>query len=165
MLEQQLKKLDFYKGAKFEVKGKQLLVRSSDRTALQEKTEKYFNRSKIQFKPRKKATELDVIGASQVLIFKPMAAKGAGGLKFEDQIVNDLNNWLKGADYDELKHPDTIEQLVKTIRLKQDSTYYAKGVGSENTRRPPTFTKTKATVTNNVKGKVSDVNIYNRNNR
>ena len=93
MLEQQLKKLDFYKGAKFEVKGKQLLVRSSDRTALQEKTEKYFNRSKIQFKPRKKATELDVIGASQVLIFKPIAAKGAGGLKFEDQIVNDLNKF------------------------------------------------------------------------
>tara|TARA_R110001592_G_scaffold38529_1_gene126923 strand:+ start:1529 stop:2524 length:996 start_codon:yes stop_codon:yes gene_type:complete len=165
MLKQQLEKLDFYKGVKFEVKGKQLFARSKDRTSLQEQTEKYFKRNRILFNPRKKITELDVTGASQVLVFKPMAAKGAGGLKFEDQIVADLNNWLKGADYDELKHPDTIQQLVKTIRLKQDSSYYVKGVGSENTRRPPTFTKTKATVTNNVKGKVSDVNIYNKSNR
>jgi len=142
-----------------------LFARSKDRTSLQEQTEKYFKRNRILFNPRKKITELDVTGASQVLVFKPMAAKGAGGLKFEDQIVADLNNWLKGADYDELKHPDTIQQLVKTIRLKQDSSYYVKGVGSENTRRPPTFTKTKATVTNNVKGKVSDVNIYNKSNR
>ena len=159
MLEQQLKKLDFYKGAKFEVKGKQLLVRSSDRTALQEKTEKYFNRSKIKFKPRKKATELDVVGASQVLIFKPLKAKGAGGLKFEDQIVSDLNAWFKGAEYSDLIHPDTIEKLVKTIKVKQDSRYLAKGVGAANTKRPPSFTKTKATVTNNIKGRVSDVDI------
>jgi len=159
MLEQQLKKLNFYKGVKFETKGKQLLVRSSDRTTLQEETEDYFKKNKIEFKVRKKVTELDVTGASQVLIFKPMKAKGAGGLKFEDQIVDDLNNWFKGAEYNELKHPDTIEQLVKTIRLKQNSRYEAKGVGAANTKRPPTFTVTKATVQNNFKGKVSDVDI------
>lgn len=159
MLEQQLKKLNFYKGVKFEAKGKQLLVRSSDRTTLQEKTEDYFKKNKIEFKVRKKVTELDVTGASQVLIFKPMKAKGAGGLKFEDQIVDDLNDWFKGAEYDELKHPDTIEQFVKTVKIKQNSCYLAKGVGAANTKRPPSFTATKATVRNNFKGKVSDVDI------
>jgi hypothetical protein len=159
MLEQQLKKLNFYKAAKFEVKGKQLFVRSSDRTTLQEKTEEYFRKNKILYTPRKKATELDVKGAAQVLVFKPLFAKGAGGVKFEHQIVKDLNDWFKGAEYEDLQHPDTIEQLVKTIRLKQDSRYEAKGVGAANTRRPPTFTATKATVTNNFKGKVSDVDI------
>ena len=163
MLEQELKKLSFYKAAKFETKGKQLLVRSSDRTTLQEKTEEYFRKNKIIYKARKKATELDVTGASQVLVFKPMFAKGAGGVKFEHQIVKDLNDWFKGADYEDLIHGDTIEQFVKTVRLKQDSRYYAKGVGAANTKRPPTFTSTKATVTNNFKGKVSDVDIYNGN--
>ena len=159
MLEQQLKKLNFYKQVKFESKGKQLFVRSSDRTTLQEKTEEYFKKNKILYKPRKKATELDVTGSNQVLVFKPLFAKGAGGVKFEHQIVKDLNDWFKGAEYSDLQHPDTIEQLVKTIRLKQDSRYEAKGVGAANTRRPPTFTANKATVTNNFKGKVSDVDI------
>ena len=163
MLKQQLEKLNFYKGVKFEVKGKQLFVRSSDRTTLQEKTEEYFKKNKILFKPRKKATELDVSGAAQVLVFKPLFAKGAGGVKFEHQIVKDLNDWFKGADYEDLQHPDTIEQLVKTVRLKQDSRYLAKGVGAANTRRPPTFTANKATVTNNFKGKVSDVDILSGN--
>jgi len=159
MLEQQLKKLNFYKAAKFEVKGKQLFVRSSDRTTLQEKTEEYFKKNKILYKPRRKATELDVTGAAQVLIFKPLFAKGAGGVKFEHQIEKDLNDWFKGAEYEDLTHPDTIEQLVKTIRLKQNSRYMAKGVGAANTKRPPTFTATKAKVNNNFKGKVSDIDI------
>ena len=163
MLKQQLEKLNFYKQAKFEVKGKQLLVRSSDRTTLQEKTEEYFKKNKILFKPRKKATELDVTGSNQVLVFKPLFAKGAGGVKFEHQIVKDLNDWFKGAEYSDLQHPDTIEQLVKTVRLRQDSRYLAKGVGAANTRRPPSFTATKATVTNNFKGKVSDVDILSGN--
>ena len=163
MLEQQLKKLNFYKQVKFEVKGKQLFVRSSDRTTLQEKTEDYFKKNKIEFKPRKKATELDVSGSNQVLVFKPLFAKGAGGVKFEHQIVKDLNDWFKGAEYNDLQHPDTIEQLVKTVRLKQDSRYEAKGVGAANTRRPPSFTANKATVTNNFKGKVSDVDILSGN--
>ena len=163
MLKQQLEKLNFYKQAKFEVKGKQLFVRSPDRTTLQEKTEEYFKKNKILYKPRKKATELDVSGAAQVLVFKPLFAKGAGGVKFEHQIVSDLNAWFKGAEYSDLIHPDTIEQLVKTVRLKQDSRYEAKGVGAANTRRPPSFTATKATVTNNFKGKVSDVDILSGN--
>jgi len=163
MLKQQLEKLNFYKGVTFEVKGKQLFARSSNRTELQERTEEYFKKNKIGFKPRKKITELDVTGASQVLVFKPMMAKGAGGVKFEHQITKDLNDWFKGADIEDLTHSDTIEQLVKTIRLKQDSRYEAKGVGAANTRRPPSFTTNKATVTNNFKGKVSDVDILSGN--
>ena len=50
MLEKTLKKLNFYNNVKFESKGKQLLVRSSDRTTLQEKTEDYFKRNKIIYK-------------------------------------------------------------------------------------------------------------------
>lgn len=159
MLEQQLKKLNFYKAAKFEVKGKQLFVRSSDRTTLQEKTEEYFKKNKILYKPRKKATELDVTGSDQVLVFKPMKAKGAGGLAFEDQLKDDLDNWFKGAEYKDLKHGDTVEGLKKLLKLKQDSRYFIEKVGAANTKRPPTISKNKLTVTNNTKGKVADLNI------
>ena len=129
MLEKTLKKLNFYNNVKFESKGKQLLVRSSDRTTLQEKTEDYFKRNKIIYKARSKATELDINGFG-VLVFKPLFAKGAGGVKFEHQIVSDLNKWFKGAEYSDLQHPDTIEQFVKTVKIKQKSTYEAKGVGA-----------------------------------
>ena len=163
MLKQQLEKLSFYKGVKFEVKGKQLFARSANRTKLQEDTEAYFKKSRIKYSPRKKATELEVAGSSEILVFKPLFAKGAGGVKFEHQITKDLNDWFLGADYEDLQHSDTISQLVKTLRLRQDSRYKAQGVGAANTRRPPSFTANRMTVTNNTKGKVSDVDIISGN--
>lgn len=163
MLKQQLEKLSIYKGVKFEVKGSQLFARSSNRTKLQEDTEAHFRKSKIQYSVRKKPTELSVMGSNQILVFKPLFAKGAGGVKFEHQITKDLNDWFKGADYDDLVHSDTISQLVRTLRLRQDSRYMAKGVGAANTRRPPSFTANRMTVTNNTKGKVSDVDIVSGN--
>ena len=42
MLEGLIKDINFVKGSKFEKKGKNLLVRNSDRTTLQENLEKYF---------------------------------------------------------------------------------------------------------------------------
>ena len=72
MLKQQLEKLSFYKGVKFEVKGKQLFARSANRTKLQEDTEAYFKKSRIKYSPRKKATELEVAGSSEILVFKPL---------------------------------------------------------------------------------------------
>ena len=159
MLKQQLEKLNFVKGVKFEEKGKQLLLRSSDRTTLQKEVENYFRKNRIIYKARKKPTELDVKGASQVLVFKPIKAKGAGGLKFEDELKLDLDNWFKGAELNELKHGDTVESLRKVLKLKQDSTFNVEKVGAANTKRPPTISKTKLNVTNNSKGKVADLNI------
>jgi len=159
MLEQYLKKLKFYKDVKFETKGKQLLVRSANRTVLQELTQNAFKKDKIKFKPRRKATEVDVVGANQVLVFKPFKAKGTGGLDFEDQLKEDLDSWFKGEDVKELRHGDTIEGLQRLLKLKQDSRFYVEKVGAANTKRPPVITRTKLTVTNNGKGKVADLNI------
>ena len=54
------KDINFVKGSKFEKKGKNLLVRNSDRTTLQENLEKYFKSKKISFERRKKPTELRI---------------------------------------------------------------------------------------------------------
>ena len=62
MLEGLIKDINFVKGSKFEKKGKNLLVRNSDRTTLQENLEKYFTTKKIKFTRRKKPTELEIDG-------------------------------------------------------------------------------------------------------
>jgi hypothetical protein len=163
LLRKTIETLPFVRGSKFEETKTKLLVRNSNRTVLQENLEKYFNSKRIIFKRRKKPTEIEVKGSDQVLIFKPLKAKGVGGLKFEDQLKNDLNEWFAGAELNELKHKDTIELLVKTIKLKQDSGYKAEKVGTANTKRPPSIAGGRLTVTNNGKGNVSDLNILGRN--
>ena len=74
MLEGLIKDINFVKGSKFEKKGKNLLVRNSDRTTLQENLEKYFKSKKIKFERRKKPTELEIDGFDGLLIFKPLKA-------------------------------------------------------------------------------------------
>ena len=160
-----LQSQSFIRGSLFEETKGKLLIRSKDRTQLQQDVEKYFTKQKIRFTQRKKPTELDVTGSEQILIFKPMKAKGTGGLKFEDQLVGDINNWFAGNDVSDLKHKDTMELLIKKLRLKQDSRFTAEKVGAANVKRPPTITATKLTVTNNGRGKVADVNILGLNNK
>ena len=162
LLRKTIETLPFVRGSKFEETKTKLLVRNSNRTVLQENLEKYFNSKRIIFKRRKKPTEIEVKGSDQVLIFKPLKAKGVGGLKFEDQLKNDLNEWFAGAELNELKHKDTIELLVKTIKLKQDSGYKAEKVGTANTKRPPSIAGGRLTVTNIGNGNVSDVFIIGR---
>ena len=165
LLKNILQSQSFIRGSLFEETKGKLLIRSKDRTQLQQDVEKYFTKRKIRFTQRKKPTELDVTGSEQILIFKPLKAKGTGGLKFEDQLVGDINNWFAGNDVSDLKHKDTMELLIKKLRLKQDSRFTAEKVGAANVKRPPTITATKLTVTNNDRGKVADVNILGLNNK
>ena len=159
MLKALVKDLPFVKGSKFEETRGTLLIRSSDRTTLQENLEKWFKSKRIEFKPRKKPTELEVQGSSQVLIFKPLKARGAGGLKFETQFTNDLNDWFSGVDIEKLKSGDTIQLLKSKLRLRQNSRYVAKSVGGRNSKRPPLFSGGKFNISNNTGLAVSDVDL------
>lgn len=165
LLKNILQSQPFIRGSLFEETKGQLLIRNKDRTQLQQDVEKYFTKEKIRFKQRKKPTELEVAGSEQILIFKPVKAKGTGGLKFEDQLVNDINNWFKGEDVSKLKHNDTMELLIKKIHLKQDSRFKAEKVGAANVKRPPSITVSKLTVNNNAVGKVADVHIRGLDNK
>lgn len=165
LLKNILQSQSFIRGSLFEETKGKLLIRNGNRTRLQQEIESFFKQKKISFKPRKKPTELEVSGSDQILIFKPLKAKGTGGLKFEDQLVKDINDWFKGDEIKELKHKDTMQLLVKTLRLKQDSRFTAVKVGAANVKRPPVLSANKLTVTNNDTGKVADVNIMGLNNR
>jgi hypothetical protein len=160
MLKELIKDLPFVKGSKFEETKSKLLVRNSDRTTLQEKIESHFKKKGIDFNRRKKPTELTVSGASQILIFKPMKARGTGGLKFEQQFTNDLNDWFSGVELNKLTSGDTIKLLKEKLKLRQNSKYRAEQVGARNTRRPPAFSGNKVKVTNNSGLAVSDVDLF-----
>ena len=159
MLKELIKDLPFVKGSKFEETKSKLLVRNADRTVLQEKLEDYFKKKGIDFDRRKKPTELEVAGSSQILIFKPMKARGTGGLKFEEQFTSDLNDWFSGVELDQLKSGDTIKLLKQKLKLTQNSKYRAEQVGARNTKRPPTFSGAKVKISNNSGPAVSDVDL------
>ena len=155
----ELKKLNFLGTSKFEETKSKIVIRSKDRTTIQEQLEKYLKSKRIKFTQRKKKTELDITGSPQILIFKPLKAKGSGGLKFEDQFTSDLNDWFSGVEYKDLKSGDTIKLLQQKLKLKQNSKYKAEGVGSRNSRRPPVFSGGKLIITNNSGLAVSDVDL------
>jgi len=159
MLLNELKKINFLRNSKFEETKSKILIRSKDRTSIQEQLEKYFNTKKIKFQRRKKPTEIEVTGATQIIIFKPLKARGTGGLKFEAQFTSDLNDWFSGVDIDKLNTGDTINLLIKKLKLKQNSKYVAEQVGGRNTKRPPIYTGGKIKVYNNSGPAVSDVDL------
>lgn len=146
------------KDSKVEESNTILLIRNKDRASLQENIEKFFKSKKIKYTQLKKPTELSIQGSKQKLVFKPLKAKGVGGLKFEQQLVNDFNEWFDGADEDELKHGDTIKEVIKLMKFKQTKKNKCMGIGKANTKRPPLFTgSSKVTVQNNQKGNVGDI--------
>lgn len=159
MLVKELKKLPFMKDSRFEETKSMILIRNKDRTTLQERLENYYKSKKISFKRLKKPTEIEVRGLPQKIVFKPLKAKGAGGLKFEEQFTSDLNDWFSGVDLSQLKTGDTVKLLIQKLNLKQNSKYKAEAVGSRNTKRPPTFTGGRVTVSNNTGEAVADVDL------
>ena len=159
MLLNEIKRINFLRNSKFEAGKKFILIRCKDRTTIQEELEKYFKTKKIAFKRRKKPTELEITGSTQIIIFKPLKAKGSGGLKFEEQFTSDLNDWFSGVELDDLQSGDTIRLLIKKLKLKQSSKYLATQVGSRNTRRPPTYGGGKIKISNNSGLAVSDVDL------
>ena len=113
----ELKKLNFLGTSKFEETKSKIVIRSKDRTTIQEQLEKYLKSKRIKFTQRKKKTELDITGSPQILIFKTLKAKGSGGLKFEYQFTSDLNDWCSGVEYKDLKsgNPKKLLQQQKKI--------------------------------------------------
>ena len=158
MLLNLLTKSGLLKDTKIEETKTILLIRNKDRASLQENIEKFFKSNKVKYNVLKKPTELLIDKFNQKLVFKPITAKGVGGLKFEAQLVNDFNKWFEGYDIEELKHGDTIKEVIKLMSFKQSSKNSCKQIGKANTKRPPTFAgSSTVTVTNNQKGNVGDI--------
>jgi hypothetical protein len=134
-------------------KGKDIIVKSKDRNITKKKVELQFKKKKIAFKSvfkKTKSSSLEVIEVSDSgdIIFKPVIQKGAGGVKFEQELAIDIENYLKGAEYSQLKNPDVLKELEKVLKFNRRTKFEVISEGSKNQRRQLMFDGKKITISN-----------------
>jgi hypothetical protein len=131
-----------------EQRGKDIIVKTKDRNTTKAKIEQYFKKKKIAFKSvfkKAKSSSLDVLevpGGGDI-IFKPVIQKGAGGVKFEAELMIDIKNYLNGVDYNKLKHPDVLKEME----------------GSKNQKRQLVFTGNKILISNSTGKTLTDLTL------
>lgn len=147
-----------------EKKGKDLVVKSKDRNTAKSKIEKQFKKSKILFKSvykEPKSSSIDVLEIENIcdIIFKPIIQKGAGGIKFEAELEKDIKNYLNGADYKQLIHPDVLKQMEKSIGFNRRTKYEIVSEGSKNQKRQLTFNGNDITISNTTGKTLTDLTL------
>jgi len=145
-------------------KGKDILVKSKDRNTTKLKVEKQLKKAGIIFKSvfkKGKSSSLDVLeitGAGDI-IFKPIIQKGAGGVKFEHELANDLKNYLNGADYKQLKNADVIKEMEKVLKFDRKTKYEIISEGAKNQRRELVFGAGKISISNSTGKTLTDLTL------
>lgn len=114
-----LKKINFTVGATLEQKKNDIIIKSKDRISAKSKVEDFLNKKKIPYTSvfkKSKSASLDVLVSGKYnIIFKPIIAKGAGGVKFERDFENSLNQWISSEPI--TKYQDIIYELSKYVSV------------------------------------------------
>lgn len=145
-------------------KGKDVIVKSKDRNTTKKKVELQFKKKKIVFKSifkKAKSSSLDVlevVGGGDI-IFKPVIQKGAGGVKFEQELAKDIEDYLKGADYNQLKNPDVLREMEKVLKFNRRTKFEVISEGSKNQRRQLMFDGGKITISNSTGKTLTDLTL------
>jgi len=147
-----------------EQRGKDIIVKTKDRNTTKAKIEQYFKKKKIAFKSvfkKAKSSSLDVLevpGGGDI-IFKPVIQKGAGGVKFEAELMIDIKNYLNGVDYNKLKHPDVLKEMEKVLKFNRRTKYEVVSEGSKNQKRQLVFTGNKILISNSTGKTLTDLTL------
>lgn len=151
-------------GAIVEQKGKDIIVKTKDRNVTKAKVEQQFKKKKITFKSvfkKAKSSSLDVLevpGGGDI-IFKPIIQKGAGGVKFEAELMLDIKNYLNGVDYNKLKHPDVLKEMEKVLKFNRKTKYEVVSEGAKNQKRQLVFTGSKILISNSTGKTLTDLTL------
>lgn len=151
-------------GAIVEQKGKDIIVKTKDRNVTKAKVEQQFKKKKIIFKSvfkKAKSSSLDVLevpGGGDI-IFKPIIQKGAGGVKFEAELMLDIKNYLNGVDYNKLKHPDVLKEMEKALKFNRKTKYEVVSEGAKNQKRQLVFTGSKIVISNSTGKTLTDLTL------
>jgi hypothetical protein len=144
-------------------KSMDVVVSSKDRVTAKKVLESALKKQKIPFKSvfkRSKSSSIEVLELAGVdIIFKPIRAKGAGGLSFEKEVMLDLQNFLNGVPLKELRHPDVVKELEKEIELPPKKGWMVVHEGSKNSRRELKFDGRKVVITNSNGATLSDLTL------
>lgn len=147
------------------IKNNDIYVKTKDREKVKEEVEKYLEKKKVNFKSvakKSKSETLEVLNIPDFktdIVFKPMIAKGQGGVAFEIDIETDLNNYFAGAEMKEIKHQDVISEMIKVLDLPQSLKYSAKREGSKNQTRDVRFSGNSLDISNTSGKTLTDVTI------
>lgn len=135
------------KSVVFEVKAKDIYVKSDDRKASKSQIESYFKKNKIRYKSVRtsKADDIDVLkveGYSGDIVFKPLSRRGKGGVDFESELRNDLVNYFRGFEKKDLQHADVIQEMERVLKISAEDKLTEEPLheGPKNQKRALTFT-------------------------
>lgn len=147
-----------------EQKGKDIIVKTKDRNSTKSKLEHHFKKKKIIFKSifkKAKSSSLDVleVPGSGDVIFKPIIQKGAGGVKFEVELLLDIKNYLNGAEYNKLKHPDVLKEMEKVLKFDRRTKYEVVSEGAKNQKRQLVFTGNRIIISNSTGKTLTDLTL------
>lgn len=147
-----------------EQRGKDIIVKTKDRNNTKSKLEQHFKKKKIIFKSifkKAKSSSLDVleVPGSGDVIFKPIIQKGAGGVKFEVELLLDIKNYLNGAEYNKLKHPDVLKEMEKVLKFDRRTKYEVVSEGAKNQKRQLVFTGNKIIISNSTGKTLTDLTL------
>ena len=147
-----------------EQKGKDIIVKTKDRNSTKSKLEQHFKKKKIIFKSifkKAKSSSLDVleVPGSGDVIFKPIIQKGAGGVKFEVELLLDIKNYLNGAEYNKLKHPDVLKEMEKVLKFDRRTKYEVVSEGAKNQKRQLVFAGNRIIISNSTGKTLTDLTL------
>jgi hypothetical protein len=140
-----------------------IVVHSKDRVTAKKQLEAALKKQKVPFKSvfkKAKTSSIDVLDLGGTdIIFKPIRAKGAGGLSFEKEVKLDLENYLNGVDLKELRHGDVLKELIQEIDLPTDKGYEVEHEGFKNKKRELRFNGREIDITNSKGETLSDLTL------
>lgn len=150
--------------AKIEEKGKDVIVKTKTRNETKTAVEKEFKKQNILFRSvfkKSKSSSIDVLEITNAgdVIFKPIIQKGAGGLKFEDELKLDLINYFQGMDVGSLSHNDVIKKMEAVLGITPMKKLIPDKRGSKNQSRALHFNNSKVTVTNTSGNYITDITL------
>lgn len=155
---------------KVEEKGKDLIVKSKDRMLAKSLVEKFLSKNKIKFSSvfkKNKSSSLEVLSVPSIsgdIIFKPIIQKGAGGLSFEKELMIDLENYFNGAELNQLKHPDVVGAIHKSLKWKDSyiGGLSVKHEGAKNQKRDLMFSGSSLKVNNSSGATLTDLTLVDK---
>lgn len=151
-------------GATAVAKGKDVIVKSKSREQTKSAVEANFKKNNIIFNDvfkKSKSSSINVLEIPNIgdIIFKPIIQKGAGGLKFEDELKLDIHNFYEGVDIGQLTHSDVIKKMVSVLDITPTKKLIPDKRGSKNQSRALAFTGTKFNVQNTSGNFITDITL------
>jgi hypothetical protein len=151
-------------GAAATAKGKDVFVKSKGRDQTKAAVEAYFKKNNISFKDifkKSKSSSINVLEVTNKgdIIFKPIIQKGAGGLKFEDELKLDILNFYEGVELTDLVHDDVVKKMISVLSITPTLKLVPDKRGSKNQSRALAYTGSKFNVQNTSGNYITDITL------